>query len=143
MSKPTSRAKFTPEERAAMRERAREAQAVKTREAGEADVRAKIAEMPESDRVIAEALHDAITQAVPELVPRTWYGMPAYAHNDEVVCFFKSAAKFKSRYASFGFNDSAQIDDGSMWPTSWGLTKLTAASKQELIALVKRAVGAA
>jgi uncharacterized protein YdhG (YjbR/CyaY superfamily) len=133
---------FTAEERAAMRERARELKAAKKGEAAEADVLAKIAEMPEADRVIAERIHAIVRSAAPELAPRTWYGMPAYANADgKVVCFFQAASKFQARYATFGFNDAAKLDAGSMWPTSFALTRLTNAGEKEIAALVKRAVG--
>jgi uncharacterized protein YdhG (YjbR/CyaY superfamily) len=136
---------FTAEERAAMKERARElkaeARANKDRAAGEADVLAKIAEMPESDRVMAERIHEIVKASAPALSPKTWYGMPAYADQDgKVVCFFTAADKFKERYATFGFNAAAHLDEGSMWPTSWALTKLTAADKAKIGALVKKAV---
>ena len=114
---------FTDEERAAMRERARETK--KGKRDGESDVLEKIAEMPESDRVMAERLHVLIKAAVPALSPRTWYGMPAYAKDDRVVCFFQSAHKFKSRYATLGFSDKANLDKGDMWPTSFALKELT------------------
>ena len=136
---------FTVEERAAMKERARElkaeARGKKAREEGEADVLAKIAEMEKSDRAMAERVHAIVKKTAPELTPRTWYGMPAYANSDgKVVCFFKDAGKFKSRYATFGFNDDANLDDGAMWPTSYALTKLTAAEEKKIAALVKKAV---
>jgi hypothetical protein len=136
---------LTPEELAALKERVKEqkaeARASKDKAAGEADVLAKIAEMPESDRVMAERLHALIKASAPSLSPKTWYGMPAYANADgKVVCFFTPAAKFKDRYATFGFNSDANLDDGSMWPTSWALTKLTAADEAAIGALVKKAV---
>jgi uncharacterized protein YdhG (YjbR/CyaY superfamily) len=119
---------FTGEEKAAMRERARE---VKARgKDGENDVLAKIAEMPEADRVMAERLHALIKDAAPDLAPRTWYGMPAYATDGKVVCFFQSAHKFKSRYATFGFSDKANLDEGAMWPTSFALRGLTGAEER-------------
>jgi uncharacterized protein YdhG (YjbR/CyaY superfamily) len=127
---------FTAEERAAMRERAREAKS----EAGESEVLAKIAEMPAADRDLAERIHAIVMSSAPDLAPRTWYGMPAYAKDGKVVCFFKSADKFKSRYATFGFEEKANIDDGTMWPTSFGLTGLTAADEKKIAELVKRAV---
>jgi uncharacterized protein YdhG (YjbR/CyaY superfamily) len=127
---------FTAEERAAMRERAKELKAA----GGESDVLAKIAEMPKSDRAIAERIHAIVRDSAPELAPRTWYGMPAYAKDGKVVCYFQSAAKFKSRYATFGFNDKANIDEGNMWPTSFGLEKLTAAEEKKIATLVKKAV---
>jgi hypothetical protein len=127
---------FTKEERAAMRERAKELKSA----GGESDVLAKIAEMPKSDRDMAERLHALIKATAPELSSRTWYGMPAYAKDDKVVCFFKSAAKFKSRYATLGFSDKANLDDGAMWPTDFALKKLTAAEEKKIAALVKKAV---
>jgi uncharacterized protein YdhG (YjbR/CyaY superfamily) len=139
MAERTTTAKgFTGEEKAAMRERARE---VKARgKDGENDVLAKIAEMPEADRVMAERLHALIKDAAPDLSPRTWYGMPAYAKGGKVVCFFQSAHKFKSRYATFGFSDKANLDEGAMWPTSFALKELTAADETRIATLVKRAV---
>jgi uncharacterized protein YdhG (YjbR/CyaY superfamily) len=131
---------FTDEERAAMRERARELKAAAGKAGGETDVLAKIAEMPEPDRVMAERLHAIIKAGVPALSPRTWYGMPAYAKDGKVVCFFQSAQKFKSRYATFGFSDKANLDEGAMWPTSFALKELTAAEEKKIGALVKRAV---
>ena len=108
---------------------------------GESDVLAKIAEMPESDRAMAERLHAIVKASAPALSPKTWYGMPAYALDGKVVCFFQSAAKFGARYATFGFNDTAKLDDGTMWPTSFALKKLTAADEKKIVALVKKAVG--
>src|SRR5215204_2628484 len=135
---------FTDEERAAMRERAKElkaeARANKNRAAGESDVLAKIAEMQEPDRAMAERLHALIRAAAPDLAARTWYGMPAYARNGKVVCFFQSAQKFKSRYATLGFSDQANLDDGAIWPTSFALKELTAAAEERIGALVKQAV---
>jgi uncharacterized protein YdhG (YjbR/CyaY superfamily) len=131
---------FTAEERAAMKERARELKAAKTREAGESDLLAKIAEMPKADRVMAERIHAIVTASAPDLAPKTWYGMPAYAKDDKVVCFFKSASKFKERYATFGFNDTATLDDGAMWPVVFALRELTSADEKKLAALVKKAV---
>src|ERR687885_1173665 len=132
---------FTAEERAAMRERAREAKATLMGNAdGESDVLAKIAEMPEPDRAMAERLHSIIKAGAPVLSPRTWYGMPAYAKDGNVICFFQSAQKFKSRYATFGFSDKAKLDEGDMWPTSFALTKLTAADEARIGTLIKRAV---
>jgi uncharacterized protein YdhG (YjbR/CyaY superfamily) len=140
----TSSKGWTAEERAAMRERAKEMKAEeranKDRAAGEADLRAKIAEMPASDQVMAERIHEIVTEVAPELAPRTWYGMPAYARDGKVLCFFTPAAKFKERYATFGFNAEANLDDGSMWPTSWALTKLTDADAKKIGQLVKKAV---
>ena len=137
---------WTDEERAAMRERAREMKATTRRGPraagadGERDVLAKIAEMPGSDRVMAERLHALITARAPALSPKTWYGMPAYARDGKVVCFFQSAQKFKSRYATFGFSDEANLDEGAMWPTTFALTELTAADEARIGALVKKAV---
>ena len=131
---------FTEEERAAMRERAKEVKAARGGKAdAESDVLAKIAEMPKADRVMAERLHAIVKASAPDLVPRTWYGMPAYAKDGKVVCFFQSAQKFKSRYATFGFSDKANLDKGAMWPTSFALKELTAAEEKELGALVKKA----
>ncbi|MBW7944681.1 DUF1801 domain-containing protein [Patescibacteria group bacterium] len=130
---------FTDEERAAMRERALELKADKTN--GESAVLAKITEMPKSDRDMAQRLHEIIRQNAPELTPKTWYGMPAYANKDgKVVCFFQSADKFKARYASLGFNDTAKLDQGNMWPTAFALKKLTAAEEKQIVELVKKAV---
>ena len=134
---------FTAEERAAMRERSKELKAVARRGGkadGESDVLAKIAEMPEPDRAMAERLHALITASAPALAPRTWYGMPAYAKDGNVVCFFQSAQKFKARYATLGFSDKANLDEGTMWPTSFALTDLTAAEEARIAALVKQAV---
>jgi len=135
---------FTDEERAAMKERVKElkaeARANKDKAAGESDVLAKIAEMPDSDRVMAERIHAVVKANAPDLSPRTWYGMPAYTKDGKVVCFFQAADKFKARYATFGFNDDANLDEGSMWPTSWALTELTAADEGRIGALVKKAV---
>ena len=132
---------FSAEERAAMKERAQELKAEERRADGEQALLAKIAEMPKPDRAIAERLHAIITASAPDLSPKTWYGMPAYANDDgKVVCYFTAASKFKSRYATFGFNDDANLDDGNMWPTSFALTKLTAADEARIGALVKQAV---
>jgi uncharacterized protein YdhG (YjbR/CyaY superfamily) len=135
---------WTNEERAAMQESARERKAEARRgadrEAGERDLLAKIAEMPKSDRVMAERIHAIVTSNAPELFPKTWYGMPAYAKDGKVICFFKSADKFKSRYATFGFEETAKIDEGAMWATSWALTRLTPADEARIGALVKKAV---
>jgi len=130
---------FTAEERAAMRERAKEPKAEANKADGEAAVLAKIAEMPAPDRSMAERLHAIITAAAPGLTPKTWYGMPAYAKDGKVVCFFKSADKFSSRYATFGFEEAANLDDGAMWPTSYALTELTSAGEAKIRALVKKA----
>jgi uncharacterized protein YdhG (YjbR/CyaY superfamily) len=131
---------FSAEERAAMKERARELKAARNKADGEREVLAKIAEMPAADRAMAERIHAIVTAAAPDLSPRTWYGMPAYAKDDKVVCFFKVASKFATRYATLGFSDQANLDDGSMWPTDFALTKLTAADEKRIAALVKRAV---
>lgn len=135
---------FTAEERAAMKERAKELaaeeRASKNRAAGESDLLAKIAEMPEPDRSMAARLHEIITESAPELWPKTWYGMPAYARDGKVVCFFQSAGKFDARYATFGFQDTANLDEGNMWATSFALIALTAAEEARIVALVKRAV---
>jgi uncharacterized protein YdhG (YjbR/CyaY superfamily) len=130
---------FTNEERAAMRERVRELKAGKTDE-GESDVLAKIAEMPAQDRAIAERLHAVIKASAPALSPRTWYGMPAYAKDDKVVCFFQGAYKFKARYVTLGFSDKANLDEGSMWPTSFAVKKLSSAEEARIGALLKKAV---
>ena len=133
---------FTAEERAAMKERARELKAEKSRADGEGGLLAKIAEMREPDRGMATRLHAIVQANAPALLPKTWYGMPAYANGDgKVVCFFQSAQKFGARYATFGFNDAARLDDGSMWPTAFALTALTAADERKLAALVKQAAG--
>ena len=130
---------FTAEERAAMRERAQEQKAEAQKADGERAVLAKIAEMQGSDRAMAERLHEIIKASAPALSPKTWYGMPAYAKDGKVVCFFQSSHKFKSRYATLGFNEDANLDDGTMWPTSFALTKLTAANEKRIGALVKQA----
>ena len=134
---------FSADERAAMKARARELKAEerasKNRAEGERDVLAAIAAMKEPDRVMAERLHAIVEAAAPALWPKTWYGMPAYARDGKVVCFFKSAEKFNSRYATFGFEEAANLDDGAMWPTSFALTELTAADEKRLAALVKKA----
>ena len=130
---------FTAEERAAMRERARELKAEAQKAEGESDVLAKIAEMPEPDRAMAERLHEIVKVSAPALSPKTWYGMPAYAKDGKVVCFFQSAEKFDARYATFGFSDKANLDEGAMWPTSFALKELTAAEEAKITALVKRA----
>ena len=132
---------FSAEERAAMKERAQELKADARRADGEKALLAKIAEMPEPDRAMAERLHAIITASAPDLSPKTWYGMPAYANKDgKVVCYFTAASKFKSRYATFGFNDDANLDEGAMWPTAFALTELTAADEARIGALVKKAV---
>jgi uncharacterized protein YdhG (YjbR/CyaY superfamily) len=132
---------FTAEERAAMKERAQELKAEARRADGEKALLAKIAEMPEPDRAMAERLHAIITASAPDLSPKTWYGMPAYANKDgKVVCYFTPASKFKERYATFGFNDAANLDEGNLWPTSFALKDLTAAEEAKIEALVKKAV---
>jgi uncharacterized protein YdhG (YjbR/CyaY superfamily) len=149
--KPATSAKsyagFDEEERAAMKERAQELKAESRRGAraakpdGESDALGKIAEMSDPDRTIAERLHSLIRENAPELAPKTWYGMPAYAKDGKVVCFFQPAEKFKARYSTLGFSDPANLDDGNMWPTSYALTKLTAADEATIVELVKKAVG--
>jgi uncharacterized protein YdhG (YjbR/CyaY superfamily) len=131
---------FTDEERAAMKERAQELKAEARKADGESDVLAKIAEMRGSDRAMAKRLHAIIKASAPSLSPKTWYGMPAYAKDGKVVCFFQSAEKFKSRYATFGFSDEANLDKGAMWPTSFALKELTAAEEAKIGTLVKKAV---
>ena len=132
-----STAGLSAEERAAMKERVKELKSA----GGESDLLAKIAEMPPTDRAIAERLHALIKETAPALSPRTWYGMPAYANKEgKVICFFRNAAKFKERYAMFGFNDTANLDEGAMWPVAFALTKLTAAVEAKIGALVKKAV---
>jgi uncharacterized protein YdhG (YjbR/CyaY superfamily) len=131
---------FTDEERAAMRERARELKAEARKADGESAVLAAIAEMPEPDRALGKRIHAIVKASAPALTPKTWYGMPAYADDGKVVCFFQSADKFKSRYATLGFSDQANLDEGSMWPTSFALKELTAAEEAKIGALVKRAV---
>jgi len=130
---------FSAEELAAMKERAREAKADASREAGEREVLAKIADMPQPDRGMAGRLHEIVAANGPDLWSRTWYGMPAYTRDGKVVCFFKPAHKFNSRYATFGFEEAANLDSGAMWPTSYALTKLTAADEKKIGALVKKA----
>jgi uncharacterized protein YdhG (YjbR/CyaY superfamily) len=129
-------AKFTVEERAAMRERAKELKGAD----GEKALLEKIAEMPDADRKMAERLHTLVQSTAPDLTARTWYGMPAYSKDDKVVCFFQSAHKFKSRYATVGFSDKANLDQGEMWPTTFALKKLTPAAEKKIAALVKKAV---
>ena len=135
---------FTKEEQAAMKARAKElkaeARANRKKEEGEKDLLEKVAEMPEPDRTIATRLHEIITTNAPDLWPKTWYGMPAYARDSKVVCFFQSASKFDARYATLGFDDTANLDDGNMWPTAYALKKLTAAEEKKIVALVKKAV---
>jgi len=135
---------FTDEERAAMKERAKELKAEeranKDRAAGESDLLAKIAEMPEPERTMAKRLHAIITASAPALSPKTWYGMPAYAKDGKVVCFFQSAQKFNTRYATLGFSDTANLDEGALWPTAYALKELTATEEERISALVKKAV---
>lgn len=137
---------FSGEERAAMRERAKEmkaeARANKSKADGESDVLAKIAEMPEPERAMAKRLHEIITVSAPALIPKTWYGMPAYANKDgKIVCFYQSAQKFNTRYSTLGFNDTANLDEGNIWPTAYALKALTAAEETKIISLMKRAIG--
>src|SRR5215208_5682483 len=132
---------FTAEERAAMRERAQELKAEAQRADGESAVLAKIAEMQGPDRAMAERLHEIVKASAPELSPKTWYGMPAYAKDGKVVCFFQSAQKFNTRYATFSFSDKANLDEGAMWPTSFALKELSAAEEARIGALVERAAG--
>jgi uncharacterized protein YdhG (YjbR/CyaY superfamily) len=132
---------FTAEEKAAMRERAKELKAEQSKAAGESDLLSKIAEMPEADRLLAERIHAIVKANAPTLSPKTWYGMPAYVNDDgKIVCFFKSADKFKSRYATLGFEEAANLDAGGMWPTSYALTELTPAEDKKIVAIVKKAV---
>ena len=137
--KPAKSTTFTAEEKAAMKERAKEQKAAAAGAGGEADVLAKIAEMPEPDRAMAERLHAIIKASAPALSPKTWYGMPAYARDGKVVCFFQSAQKFNTRYATLGFSDTANLDEGTLWPTSFALKELTAADEARIGALVKKA----
>ncbi len=138
---------FTDDERAAMKERVKEQKAEARRGAragkadGESDVLAKIAEMPNADRAMAERIHKIVKSSAPDLAPKLWYGMPAYARDGKVVCFFQAADKFKARYATLGFSDEAKLDDGAMWPTAFALTKLTAADEKRIGELVKQAAG--
>jgi uncharacterized protein YdhG (YjbR/CyaY superfamily) len=131
---------FTDEERAAMKERAQELKAEAKKADGESAVLAKIAEMQEPDRAMAERLHEIIKASAPALAPKTWYGMPAYAKDGKVVCFFQSAQKFNTRYATFGFSDTANLDEGALWPVAFALKELTAAEEARIVALVKKAV---
>ncbi|WP_329578954.1 iron chaperone [Streptomyces sp. NBC_01361] len=138
---------FTEEERGAMKERAKELKASSRRGSrtakadGDSEVRAKIAEMPEADRALAERIHDIVRTSAPDLAPKLWYGMPAYARDGKVVCFFQSAQKFKSRYATLGFSDLAKLDDGTMWPSAYALTELTPDDEARIGGLIKRAAG--
>jgi uncharacterized protein YdhG (YjbR/CyaY superfamily) len=136
----TSAAGWTDEEIAAAKEHTKELKAARAGADAEAEVLAKIAEMPKADRDMAQRIHEIVMAAAPSLKPRTWYGMPAYSKDGKLICFFTAAAKFKSRYASFGFEENANLDDGTMWPTSWALTKLTAESEARIAELVKKAV---
>lgn len=142
---PTKDKGFSAEERAAMRERAKELKAEeranKDRAAGESDLLAKIAEMPEPDRSMAARLHEIVKAVAPSLAPRTWYGSPAYAKDGQVVCFFQNSQKFNTRYATLGFSDKANLDDGVMWPTSYALKELTATEEARISALVRKAAG--
>jgi uncharacterized protein YdhG (YjbR/CyaY superfamily) len=135
---------FTDEEKAAMKERAKElkaeARAKKNKAEGESELLAKIAEMPEPERAMAKRLHEIIKASAPDLLPKTWYGMPAYAKDGKVVCFFQSAQKFKTRYATLGFSDTANLDEGALWPTAFALKELTATEEARIGALVKKAV---
>lgn len=143
-STPKKSQNFTADERAAMKERAKElkaeARANKNREEGEKDLLAKVAEMPEPDRTMATRLHEIMKANAPDLMPKTWYGMPAYARDGKVVCFFQSADKFGARYATLGFNDTAKLDEGAMWPTAYALKALTATEEERITALVKKAI---
>jgi uncharacterized protein YdhG (YjbR/CyaY superfamily) len=143
-TKPPKKGTFTAEERAAMRERAKELKAEermnRDRAEGERALLANVAEMPKADRTMAERIHAIVSANAPDLMPRTWYGMPAYAKDGKVVCFFKAASKFDERYATFGFNDAANLDDGAMWPVVFGLKELKPPDEKRLAALVKKAV---
>ncbi len=131
---------FSAEEKAAMKERAKELKAAKNRAAGEADLLAKIAEMPEADRILAQRVHALVSEHAPELHPKTWYGMPAYARDGRIVCFFQAAAKFKYRYATLGFQEDAHLDEGDMWPTSFAITAITPEVEARIIGLLQRAL---
>lgn len=133
--------RFSAEERAAMRERARELKAEAARADGETELLAAIAKMEQPDRGIAERIHALIRSAAPDLAPKTWYGMPAYAKDGNVICFFQNAGKFKARYQTLGFTDRARLDEGAMWPTTFALSELTQAEEARVVELVKRAVG--
>jgi uncharacterized protein YdhG (YjbR/CyaY superfamily) len=132
---------FSAAEKAAMKERAKELKAGDEKAAMERDLREKIAAMPDADRVIAERVHAIVTEAAPDLTPKTWYGMPAYARDGKLVAWFKPADKFKMRYATLGFEDGALLDDGSMWPTSWAITKITESDAKKIAEIVKKAAG--
>ena len=139
MTQKTTTKGFTADEKAAMRERAKELKAEAARADGEKALLEKVAEMKGSDKALATRLHELVTEAAPGLAPKTWYGMPAYAKDDKIVCYFKAAEKFKSRYATFGFEDAANLDEGAMWSTCFALTQLTAAEEAKISALVKKA----
>jgi uncharacterized protein YdhG (YjbR/CyaY superfamily) len=133
---------WTDEEKSAMQEHAKEMKAARGKTAdGEADLLAKIAAMPAADRALAERIHAIVQETAPQLAPRTWYGMPAWSKDGKLLCFFQPAAKFKARYATFGFEENARLDDGNMWPTSFALTKLTAKEEERIAALVRQALG--
>ena len=136
----TSSKGFTADERAAMKERAKELKAEAAKADGEKALLEKVAEMKGTDHALATRLHEIVMAAAPDLSPKTWYGMPAYAKDGKIVCFFQSAAKFDARYATFGFSDEAKLDQGAMWPTSWALTELSAADEKKITTLVKKAV---
>ena len=138
-TKAEASAGFTTEERAAMRERAGELKAEGGKVDGERDLLAKIAEMPKADRAMAERIHAIVKKSAPHLSPKTWYGMPAYAKDGQVICFFQSAGKFKARYATFGFSDKANLDQGAMWPTAFALRELTPAVEKQIASLVNKA----
>lgn len=141
MARDTSGGDFTAEERAAMKERAKEAKRQQQGADLETDVLEKIAEMPEADRVLAQRIHELVKEHAPQLQPKTWYGMPAYARDGKkVVCFFQSADKFKARYATLGFDETANLDEGTMWPMSWALTEMNAKNEKFIVELLKRAV---
>ena len=139
MTQKTTTKGFTADEKAAMRERAKELKAEAARADGEKALLEKVAEMKGSDKALATRLHELVTEAAPGLAPKTWYGMPAYAKDDKIVCYFKAAEKFRSRYATFGFEDAANLDEGAMWSTCFALTQLTAAEEAKISALVKKA----
>jgi len=139
--KSSAPATFSAEERAAMKERAREAKAERTRAEDEQDVLDKIADMPEADKVVAQKIHDIVAKHAPQLTAKTWYGMPAYAKDGAVLVFFQPASKFKARYSTLGFNDVANLDEGRMWPTAFAITTLTKADEKTITELVKKAAG--